>query len=162
MKIQKGSFKLTGVSAGPVSATEAAGEYVWEPKLEPVDLEVGDELILADGDWLSLGKYNKDAGVARPGVDTQWSPKPECLEENYYDDPEAHQWCCKPHEVGEADWSDTLAQRRANGELNPQVWPPVIDIDGFDVVGDDETTAEDAGDLAEADGREALTMDDLD
>lgn len=162
MKIQKGSFKLSGVSAGPVIATGAAGEFVWEPKIEPVGLEVGDELILADGDWLNVGKYNKDAGVARPGVDTQWSPKAECLEENYYDDPEAHQWCCKPHEVGEAEWSDTLAERRANGELNPQVWPPVIDIDGFDVIGDEEITAEDADDLAEADGRESLTMDDLD
>lgn len=162
MKIQATSFKLSNVSAGPVSATERPGQFVWKPKIEPAELGVGDELILADGTWLGLGAYNKDASVARPGVDTQWAPEASCLEENYYDDPDAHRWCCKPHEVGEAEWSDTLAERRANGELNPQVWPPVIDIDGFDVIGDDEASAEDQTVVEDTGGRLALTMDDLD
>ena len=35
----------------------------------------------------------------------------------------------------------TLAERRARGELNPQVWPPVVDEERFDVDdGDDRPT----------------------
>lgn len=56
-------------------------------------------------------------------------------------DPDAHQWCCRPHSAAEAEWSDDLAERRANGRLNPEVWPPVIDQDRFDVDGTTDLTA---------------------
>jgi hypothetical protein len=48
-------------------------------------------------------------------------------------DPDEHQWCCRSHESREAEFADLLAARRARGELNPQVWPPVRDADGFEV-----------------------------
>ena len=39
-----------------------------------------------------------------------------------------------PDEDAEAEAADALALRRANGELNPQTWPPIIDTDAFEVV----------------------------
>ena len=44
----------------------------------------------------------------------------------------------------EAEWADELADRRARGELNPEVWPPLVDEDRFDVLADD-AAAPDAG-----------------
>ena len=71
--------------------------------------------------------------MARPGVDGLAAPKATCEPGSYAADPAAHQWCCRPHTAAEADWSDIIAERRANGELNPQVWPPVVDEDRFDI-----------------------------
>jgi hypothetical protein len=61
------------------------------------------------------------------------APTPDCSHDSYTDDPSGHQYCCRPHEHAEAEWSDTLADRRARGELNPQTWPPVVDADAFEV-----------------------------
>jgi len=52
---------------------------------------------------------------------------------SYSDDPDGHRYCCRPHENSEAEWSNLLAERRARGELNPEVWPPVVNGDSFEV-----------------------------
>ncbi|MFK5644887.1 hypothetical protein ACI3ET_00040 [Ornithinimicrobium sp. LYQ121] len=161
VKINKGGFKLSGAHAGPLTVTERPGEYEWTPKIRRPGLGIGDELVIADGVWLGLGAYNKDVSVGRPGKDETSAPKSSCTETSYLEDPDSHAWCCRTHELGEAEYADDLAEKRANGQLNPQVWPPVIDLDEFDVIGVEEAGAEDV-DEAAPDGREALTMDDLD
>ena len=58
-------------------------------------------------------------------------------------------------------WSDQLALRRAQGSLNPDVWPPVEDEDGFDVI----STGDPVGDPtveAPVSAPDELTLDDLD
>ena len=62
-----------------------------------------------------------------------------------------------PALISEAEWADTLADRRARGELNPQTWPPLVDEERFDVGPNDG--APELPDGARADG---LTIDDLD
>ena len=74
--------------------------------------------------------------------------------------PEAHQWCCKPHEAAEAEWSDELADRRARGTLNPETWPPVQDEDGFDVVAAGDPVGDPTADAPEP-VPDGVTLDDL-
>ena len=69
-------------------------------------------------------------------------------------------WCCRPHTVAEAEWSDELAERRARGELNPEAWPPLVDEDRFDVLADDAAEP-DAGRRTTPVPAD-LTLDDLD
>ncbi|WP_024796481.1 hypothetical protein [Tomitella biformata] len=139
VKAQATSFRLGGLAIGPLSAssddTSPDGDrprhLVWEPTTVP-DLAVGDRLVIADFAWFSTNKGNAHLNVARPKPDAMSAPKADCTIESYELDPEAHQYCCRPHEDAEADWSDQLAERRDRGELNPQAWPPLIDGDAFE------------------------------
>ncbi|GAA0344506.1 hypothetical protein NE235_33065 [Actinoallomurus spadix] len=71
--------------------------------------------------------------MKRPSPDDRSAPKATCTPDSYAEDPEEHQWCCRPHTAAEAEWADTLAERRTRGELNPEVWPPLVDEERFDV-----------------------------
>ena len=116
------------------------------------------QLVVADAHW--FGKVltsGHEIKVNRPALDANSAPKSNCTVTSYEDDPDTHRWCCRPHEVAEAEWSDTLAERRARGELNPQTWPPLIDEDRFDVGAADETNE----DVAPVPVPENLTLDDL-
>ena len=90
-------------------------------------------LVVADFSWFSDLKGNTALPVDRPTPDTNSAPKADCTEMSYSEDPVGHKYCCRPHEDSEAEWSNILAERRARGELNPDVWPPVIDGDAFEV-----------------------------
>lgn len=128
----KGSVKITDLSIGPVRETQTAGVWTWSPEIVPT-VAVGDELVVADFAWFSKNKGNRALNVARPTPDDTSSPKATCEYDSFEQDPIGHKYCCRPHEDIEAEWSNTLADRRARGELNPQAWPPVVDADGFDV-----------------------------
>lgn len=161
IKIQKGSFKLSHMSIGELTATGVQPrQYTWAPHHDP-GFSVGDELVVADFSWFSDNLNDKWLNVPRPSVDSSSAPKQTCTPDSFTDDPSNHQWCCKPHEASEAEWSDILAGRRARGELNPQVWPPVIDSDAFDVNAADENLPDPADRPAEQ-PPDDLTMDDID
>jgi hypothetical protein len=133
IKFQKGSFKFSGLSIGPLAVVDKKRrQFAWTPALDP-QLNVGDSLVVADFSWFSDLKGNTALPVARPTPDSMSAPKPDCTEMSYAEDPVGHQYCCRPHEDSEAEWSNTLAERRARGELNPDVWPPVVDGDAFEV-----------------------------
>ncbi|WP_211318598.1 hypothetical protein [Nocardioides silvaticus] len=142
LKVQGTSFQFQGMAIGPLSkdgVDEDAprGHLLWTPKISPA-LTAGDRVVVADSDWFAGTPYGKNLNVKRPAVDGNAAPKPDCVTAGYADDPDAHNYCCKPHEVNEAEWSDTLAERRAAGLLNPETWPPVRNDDAF------ESTAADA------------------
>jgi len=134
MTPQVGSFKFAGLSIGPLSphVGDVPGRFEWAPATVP-PLSAGDRLIVADFAWFSDAKRNTMLNVGRPQVDGVSAPKIACRDDSYADDPAGHQFCCRPHEDAEADWSDQLADRRARGELNPETWPPVVDGDAFEV-----------------------------
>jgi hypothetical protein len=129
-----GSFKFAGLSIGPLTPTvdDVLRRFEWTPPTVPT-LSAGDRLIVADFAWFSDAKRNTMLNVDRPQVDKVSAPKVTCEDGSYADDPASHQFCCRPHENAEADWSDQLADRRARGELNPETWPPVVDGDAFEV-----------------------------
>jgi hypothetical protein len=134
MALQKGSFKFTGLSIGPLAAVEGEPRrFTWSPDLVPA-VTPGDELVVADFTSFSENKGNRDLPVKRPKPDTYRAPTPTCTPDSYSQDPSGHQYCCRSHEDAEAEAADALALRRANGELNPQTWPPIIDTDAFEVV----------------------------
>jgi hypothetical protein len=56
-----------------------------------------------------------------------------------------------------ADIWQRLAQRRARGELNPEVWPPLVDEERFDVGPHDDGPL-----LPLTPAPDGLTIDDLD
>lgn len=162
IKAQQGSFRLAALSIGPllkIDDPDHPRRFFWMPMTIP-SLDEGDRLVVADFIWFSKNTGNTFLNVSRPGPDDQAAPKPTCAAHSYEDDPDSHQYCCRPHEVAEAEWSDELAERRARGELNPQVWPPVVDGDAFEVgaagapVGD--PTTEPASPVPED-----MTMDDI-
>ncbi|SFT43432.1 hypothetical protein SAMN04487904_10261 [Actinopolyspora lacussalsi subsp. righensis] len=135
LTVQKSNFKFAGLSIGPLSDvadSETQRRFGWEPENVP-GLAVGDRLLVADFAWFSTNKGNAFLSVARPRVDNLAAPEPTCEAGSYVEDPETHERCCRPHEDVEAEWSDQLAERRARGELNPEVWPPIVDSDAFEV-----------------------------
>jgi hypothetical protein len=157
IKIQKGSFKLGQLPVGTLTRRDDVEGLSWDPKVVP-SLAVGDVLVLADTTWFGRPlRSGHEITVARPSLDNQSAPKATCTPAAYSEDPEGHQWCCRPHSVAEAEWSDTLAERRALGELNPEVWPPLVDEERFDVGLGDE------GPLPPpTPAPDGLTIDDLD
>ncbi|MCO5972298.1 hypothetical protein [Actinoallomurus soli] len=155
-KIQKGSFKLGRMPVGTLRHIDDAGGLGWDPLVVP-DLTVGDTLVLADTAWFTRFKSGHEIAVKRPSLDDRSAPKPTCTPDAYTEDPEEHQYCCRPHTAAEAEWADTLAERRSRGELNPQVWPPLVDEERFDVGPHDERPP-----LAATDVPGHLTLDDLD
>jgi hypothetical protein len=167
VKIQQGSIKLGQLSVGPLASggedgedtnASEAGVLRWAPAQTPA-VKVGDTLIVADASWFTTFRSGHEIAVKRPSLDTRAAPKPTCGPDSYTDDPENHQWCCRPHEVAEAEYSDLLAERRKNGELNPQAWPPLIDTHSFDTPG--SMPAGDAADAPETAVPDDLTLDDL-
>ncbi|MBS2936578.1 hypothetical protein KDN32_02340 [Nocardioides sp. J2M5] len=156
LKVQAGSFKLGNASIGPLSTDDGDG-LVWAPLVDP-NLSVGDAVVLADMEWFGGGfRSGHELAVKRPSLDGLAAPKASCTPSSYAQDPETHKWCCRSHEDAEAEWSDELAARRERGELNPQVWPPVVDQERFDIPLDDDPLAG-VEDVPIPDG---LTTDDL-
>ena len=153
--IQAGSFKFGQLSIGPLVQDGGAG-LVWTP-LVPLDLSIGDELVLADGSWFNglLGNGH-ELTVIRPPVDQLAAPKATCTPSSFAADPGTHRWCCRPHAVAEAETSDYFATQRAEGNMNPETWPPLIDEERFDV--GNEAPA----DIVTAGPPDGLTPDDLD
>jgi hypothetical protein len=132
-KFQKGGFRLSGLSIGPLEEVHAAQwRFEWFPEVEPA-VAVGDELVIADLGWFGSLVGNTKLPIDRPATDQTAAPKPDCDLEDYDTDSDGHRFCCRPHEFAEAEWSDELARRRAAGELNPEAWPPVVDEDAFEV-----------------------------
>ncbi|MEV0070808.1 hypothetical protein [Amycolatopsis sp. NPDC050768] len=160
VKIQKGGFRFAGMSIGPLTSTGDPHTFVWSPDVDP-GLAVGDELVIANFSWFGEQKGNNQLPVDRPKPDTQSAPKVSCDDSSYAGDPESHQYCCRPHEDAEAEWADELAARRNRGELNPQVWPPVVDTDGFEVAPAGAATGDPSDRPAEP-VPEEHTIDDLD
>jgi hypothetical protein len=161
---QAGSFKIDGLAIGPLSKDSLPADaprthFAWEPDVL-VPLSTGDALVVADYDWYHTYAAGRFLGIDRPPADTAAAPTPDCQPDDFQNDPGHHQWCCKPHEAAEAEWSDELARRRADGKLNPQTWPPVYDEDGFEVVAEGEPVGDPTADppVAPPDG---LTMDEL-
>ncbi|GAA4600652.1 hypothetical protein GCM10023195_00610 [Actinoallomurus liliacearum] len=131
-KIQRGSFKLGQLPIGALRRLDGVEGLLWDPEVVP-NLAVGDTLVLADATWFTRFKSGHELAVKRPSPDDRSAPKATCTPDAYAEDPEEHQWCCRPHTVAEAEWADTLAERRSLGELNPEVWPPLVDEERFDV-----------------------------
>lgn len=130
-------FKIDGLSIGPLQSqgpliAAPPNQLLWTPRTV-WPLVAGDRLVVADFAWFSKLKGNRYLQVSKPAVDVTSAPRLTCDEQSYEIDPDDHQWCCRSHESREAEFSDLLAARRARGELNPQVWPPVRDADGFEV-----------------------------
>ena len=156
LKIQGGSFKFGQLPIGRLAAIDGTTDLIWNPGV-PVPLVVGDQLVIAEIAWFCDSfKSGHELAVTRPGIDSQVAPKPACQPGSYAADPAAHQWCCKPHPINEAQWADTLADRRSRGELNPQTWPPLVDEERFDVGPNDD----DLG-LPDTAAPNHLTLDDL-
>jgi hypothetical protein len=134
MKIQKGSFKFSGLSIGPLTAiNDAVRRFTWQPDTVP-DLQPGQRLVIADFAWFTATqKNNKDLPVDRPKPDSFRAPRADCTATSYRDNPDAHAWCCRSHEDAEAEAAQRQAEQRALGKLNPQAWPPIVDADGFEV-----------------------------
>lgn len=153
--------KVHGLSIGPlaVDGHEEPGRFTWAPACDP-DLELGDELVIADFGWFSDLKGNLALSISLPSVDDNSAPRPSCESDSFAGDPVKHAWCCRPHEDSEAEASDWIAERRANGELNPQVWPPVVDADAFEVAPADAEQG-DPGASPNVPVPEDLTIDDL-
>ncbi len=131
---------------------------LWQPLVIPT-LSVGDALVIGEADWFSNPyRSGHELAVKRPQLDGLAAPKSSCEPDSYETDPDTHQWCCRPHLAAEAQWSDEIAERRSRGELNPEVWPPVIDEDRFDPVDEaDPVPGTDPGPIPEG-----LTLDDVD
>jgi hypothetical protein len=133
----KATVKIDGLSIGSLDRTGVADDapkphLAWKPKGIPT-LAAGDKLVVADFEWFSNLKGDRYLTVSRPDPDTESAPKTDCEDGSYHFAPQLHEWCCRSHEDREAEWSDVLADRRARGQLNPEVWPPVRDSDGFEV-----------------------------
>ena len=157
LKVQAGSFKLGQVPIGRLTDDGEGAGLAWEPAVDP-DLTAGDIVVVADMEWFGGGyRSGHELAVARPGLDGLAAPKATCTPTSYAADPGAHRWCCRPHVAAEAEWSDEIAERRARGELNPQVWPPVVDQERFDL--DESTDLTDTLDPGPV--PDGLTMDDV-
>lgn len=160
VKIQKGSFKISNMAIGPLTDISAdPRQFEWDPHHDP-GLTVGDEILVADFSWFSKNTGDAFLNVPRPGVDQRSAPKVDCTPDSYGDDPASHQYCCKPHELSEAEFSDVLAGRRASGQLNPQTWPPIVDSDAFDVAAVGDVLPDPAAEPAVA-PPDDLSMDDV-
>ncbi|MCZ2821053.1 hypothetical protein O2V63_11990 [Modestobacter sp. VKM Ac-2977] len=157
VQTQKGSFKFGQLPIGPLTREADAEGLRWSPGVS-VQLQVGDRLILADASWFKTFRSGHEIAIDRPKLDERAAPKSTCTPSSFASDPPQHRWCCRPHEDAEAEWSDTLAARRARGELNPQTWPPLIDEDRFDVgINGPQLVTADDGTAVPAD----LTLDDI-
>lgn len=169
---QKGSIRLNGFCIGALAdppadlfdvpdGDRAPSTFEWQPAIDP-GLAVGNRVVVARLDWFSPPlQSDKNFNMKRPQQDAAAGPKQTCTDTSYAQDAAAHQWCCRPHEVVEAEFADEIALRRARNELNPQVWPPVYDADGFEVPAGGKPTAADV-DVPLTRVPEGVTVDDVD
>lgn len=158
MKVQATSFKLGQAPLATLVAQQDVHGLLWEPTCPP-PVKVGDELVLADMEWFGGGfRSGHELAIKRPSVDSQAAPKATCTVNSYAQDPAGHRWCCRSHLVAESEWSDTIAERRDRGELNPDVWPPIVDEDRFDLALDDDPATE----IEDVPIPHGATIDDLD
>lgn len=160
----KGSFKIDGLSIGPLDDARAAESdpphlFSWTPKTVPA-LKPGARLIVADFSWFSDNVGNRFLNVERAKPDSASSPGADCTPEAYEAAPSQHRFCCRPHEAAEAEFSDQLALRRSRGELNPETWPPIVDGDEFEVEAKGAPVGEPDSEPAEQ-PPENVTIDDL-
>jgi hypothetical protein len=163
LKLQAGTVSITGLPAGTLEEgpdVERARRFAWSPN-HGGRLAVGDQLVLADFDWYYELKRFNSMNVKRPPLDKTLAPKPDCDGDSYVNDPDGHSYCCKPHSVREAETSDYWAERRSAGEMNPQVWPPIRDLDSFDVTAHGEVVADEIK-VDDAQVPEFATIDELD
>jgi len=93
---------------------------------------IGDEIIIADASWFVETNKNNEIKIVRTQLDGKSAPTDACTPDSFQLAPEEHRWCCRPHESREAETSDWFASQRAEGKMNPQIWPPMIDIEAFD------------------------------
>lgn len=131
--------RFIGMAFGPLErdaadAMEPGTVLRWTPSTMPA-VAVGDDLIVSvvAERWFEEMRRPVCIRVTRPGGDATAAPRPGCQQTDYANAPGAHQWCCKPHKVAEAEFSDDIFHRRQRNELNPQTWPPIRDADSFDV-----------------------------
>ncbi|MFW6597337.1 hypothetical protein ACQBAU_04560 [Propionibacteriaceae bacterium Y2011] len=168
VKSQKGSIRLDNASAGPLVerdsdeavATGSVGTLEWDPPVD-ANLAVGDRIVIARLDWFKTLKSNKGFNVARPDQDAAGGPTAKCTSDSYVTNAKDHRWCCRPHDVAEAEFADEIALRRSRRELNPETWPPVRDADGFEVVANGKPTAADVT-VEPAPVPDGVTVDDVD
>lgn len=131
-KVLQGSFDFA-LPHGPLSPARAEGTVEWRPSL-PMPVAVGDTVVVVDVELFFKGMVRGGRlKVSRPVRDTRNAPLKDCTPDSYEVDPQAHEWCCRPHEQAEAEIADWIAERRADGAMNPEAWPPVIDDDAFDI-----------------------------
>lgn len=163
LRVQAGSVSITGLPAGILEAGPSADSprrFTWAPT-HADKLVVGDTLVLADFEWFCDLKRFNSLNVERPALDKTLAPKADCDSNSYEYDPENHGYCCKPHAVREAENADYWAERRSAGEMNPQVWPPIRDLDSFDVTAHGEVVAEEV-EITDAQAPEFASIDELD
>lgn len=154
--IQSTSFKFGQLSIALLNDDGSGPGLAWAPTV-PLAVAVGDELVLAAGDWFkSLLRNGHELNVTRPGVDETLAPRASCTPSSYASDPDGHRWCCRPHAVAEAETADYFAAQRAAGKMNPETWPPLIDEDRFDADGQAPSEVDTTS------PPEGLTMDELD
>ena len=164
LNVLKGSFKFSRFSVGELTAdrqTERGKGFLWDPVV-PLNASVGAELVVADADWFNTFANGHQIAVKRPAMDDENAPKADCGPDSYHDHPDEHRYCCRPHEVAEAETADWLATRRARGEMNPQTWPPIVDDDEFDISAKGAPTAAETVDRVNDQPDPDLTVDDLD
>ena len=158
----KGHIKVSGVVRGVLSEHDSldARQFVFDTT-DANEYEVGDKLVLAADDWLGDGTKGSNLKIDKPKFDAQQAPKDDCDESSYAESPEEHKYCCRPHTAAEAETSDWLASKRDAGEMNPQIWPPIIDVEAFDQLSPNDPTDQTAVvEITEI--PDGLTEDDLD
>lgn len=129
----------------------------------PAELKVGDTVVIVDMKWVGGPfKSGHEVGIERPPADSQSGPSKDCTPDSFVDDPDNHQYCCQPHESREAGTSDWIAERRAAGEMNPEVWHPVVDMDHFDTPAAGTPTESQEDVSADLTVPHDLTQDDVD
>lgn len=163
-KMYKGHVKITGLPAGELLSTDAPDtprNHLILASDQHYDLNLGDEIVIANFDWFTKKAGMGSINVNRPKLDEQLAPKESCTPESFELRPEEHRWCCQPHVAREAEISDLMAKRRSDGQLNPQAWPPVMDQDSFDVAAPGEATADNVY-RANVNIPGSATLDDLD
>lgn len=148
-KVQAAAIVVEKIPNGELTpfgqAVNGRQRYRWALDTD-FEMNEGDELVVADTTWFNDQVKLNHLKIKKPKLDDQMSPRETCEPESFTDFPSEHMWCCRPHVEYEAGISDLLASQRAQGELNPVSWPPVVDVDDFDVaaVGDpvpNETTS---------------------
>jgi hypothetical protein len=161
--VNASNVKFRNMSLGSLVADEQTaidGSLRWDCKVKP-SVNVGDQIVLACTAWFQEFRSGHEIAVVRPSQDKKNAPSVTCTPASYVVDPVGHQWCCRPHDSIAAELADRRAQQRAKGELNPDVWPPLVDEDRFDAPAKDDPT-----DLSvvvpELPVAADLTIDDLD
>lgn len=134
-KVLAGSFQFP-LPHGVLAEPDSDGAMRWDPAA-PVAIKAGARLVIVScEDFFDGTGRGGRLKLNRPDQDTKNAPSAGCEPDSYAHDPEGHRWCCRSHEQAESDTADWIAEKRANGQMNPDVWPPVVDDDAFDIAVD--------------------------